>query len=342
MRVIEIRDRFGLENLTLSERPEPVPGPGQVRLGMLAASLNYRDLLTVQGAYNPKQPLPLIPCSDGVGEVLAVGSGVTRVAVGNRVCPIFAQDWISGRPTAGRLRSTLGGPLDGTLAEEMIVSEQGLVHVPEHLTDEEASALPCAAVTAWSAVAVHGELIAGQTVLVLGTGGVSLFALQFARTLGARVIVTSSSDEKLARARELGAWQTINYASTPDWARQVKRMTDGEGVDLVVEIGGAGTLKNSLAAVRFGGRVSLVGNLAGGIAELNVIPIFMRQVRVQGMLVGDREGFESMNRAIEAHQLRPVIDRSFPLEQTREALEWMAGGKHFGKICVRIREESGA
>jgi len=340
MRVVEIRDRFGLENLAVVERPEPAPGPGQVLLRMRAASLNYRDLLTVQGAYNPKQPLPLIPCSDGVGQVESLGPEVTRFAVGDRVCPIFAQDWISGRPTPGRLRSTLGGPLDGTLAERMIASERGLVRAPDHLTDEEAAALPCAAVTAWSAVAVHGEVRAGQTVLVLGTGGVSLFALLFARTLGARVIVTSSSDEKLARASELGAWQTVNYVNTPDWARQVRRMTGGEGVDLVVEIGGAGTLKDSVGAVRFGGRISLVGNLAGGVAELNVIPIFMRQVRVQGLLVGDRESFETMNRAIEAHRLKPVIDRVFPLEQSRDALERMAGGEHFGKICIRIPGDS--
>ena len=304
---------------------------------MRAASLNFRDLLTVRGQYNPRQPLPLIPCSDGVGEVVATGRGVSQVEVGDRVSPIFAQEWLSGQPTRSALASTLGGPLDGTLAEFMVLSEQGVVRVPEHLTDEEAASLPCAALTAWSALVTQGSLKAGDTVLVQGTGGVSIFALQFANLLGARVIVTSSSDEKLARARKLGAWETINYMTVPEWGKRALELTGGNGVDVVVEVGGAGTLARSLQAVRFGGQISLIGILAGASAELSVIPILMRGVRVQGILVGHCDGFEAMNGAIAEHRLRPVVDRVFPLEQVREALEHMAGGKHFGKICLRVR-----
>jgi len=334
LRVIEIRQRFGLQSLLLGERPDPEPGEGQILLRMRAASLNYRDLLTVKGHYNPKQPLPLIPCSDGVGEVLATGPGASRFVPGDRVSPIFAQRWLSGKPVPERLRSTLGGPLDGTLAELMLLHEDGAVRVPGHLTDEEAAALPCAAVTAWSAVAIHGEVKAGDVVLVQGTGGVSIFALQFSRMTGARVIVTSSSDRKLERARELGAWETINYRETPDWGRRAKKLTGGDGVDLVVEVGGAGTLAQSLAAVRFGGRIGLIGNLAGAETQLNLISILMRQIRVQGILVGDREGFESMNRAIAANSIRPVVDRVFPVEQARQGLEHLEAGRHFGKVCL--------
>ena len=337
MRVVELCGAFGTENLCLADRPRPEPDAGQVLLSMRAASLNFRDLLTVRGQYNPRQPLPLIPCSDGVGEVVATGRGVSQVEVGDRVSPIFAQDWLSGQPTRSALASTLGGPLDGTLAELMVLSEQGVVRVPEHLTDEEAASLPCAALTAWSALVTQGSLKAGDTVLVQGTGGVSIFALQFANLLGARVIVTSSSDEKLARARKLGAWETINYRTVPEWGKRALELTGGNGVDVVVEVGGAGTLARSLQAVRFGGQISLIGILAGASAELSVIPILMRGVRVQGILVGHRDGFEAMNGAIAEHRLRPVVDRVFPLEQVRDALEHMADGKHFGKICLRLR-----
>jgi NADPH:quinone reductase-like Zn-dependent oxidoreductase len=336
MKVIEIRDAFGLEHLTVAERPDPAPGPGQVLLRMRAASLNYRDLLTVNGHYNPKQPLPLIPCSDGVGEVVAAGKGVTRVRRGERVIPIFAQRWLAGEPTPETGRSTLGGPLDGTLAELMVVDEQGLVHAPEHLSDEECATLPCAALTAWSALVVRGSLHAGQTLLVQGTGGVSIFALQLGQLLGARVIVTSSSDEKLERAIELGAWAGINYKQQVEWGKEVRRITDGEGVDQIIEVGGGGTLAQSLAAVRMGGRISVIGILAGVATEINVIPILMQQIRVEGVFVGHREGFESMNRSIALHRMHPVVDRVFGLEETREALERMASGKHFGKICIKL------
>jgi len=336
VRVIEIQKGFGLDHLVATDRPVPEPGPRQVLVRMRAVALNYRDLLTVGGQYNPKQPLPLIPCSDGVGEVAAVGTGVERIGEGDRVIPIFAQRWISGAPTREKLRSTLGGPLDGTLAEYVLLPEEGVVRAPSHLEDEEAASLPCSAVTAWNALVGERPVKAGDTVLVQGTGGVSIFGLQLAQLLGARVIVTSSSPEKIERARELGAWETINYHEDPEWGRTARRLTGGEGVDLVVEVGGAETLTQSLDAVAVGGQISLVGNLTGGVVQLNIIPIFMRQVRLQGVLVGHREALEEMNRAIEAHAMRPVIDRVFPFAETRQAFEYMSTGRHFGKICIRF------
>lgn len=336
MRAIEIQGAFGLENLALVERPDPRPGPGQALVRLRAASLNFRDLLTVEGKYNPKQKLPLIPCSDGAGEVVEVGEGVTRVKAGDRVCTVFAQKWLAGRPTRERLRSTLGGPLDGTLAELAVFDQEGLVRTPDVLTDEEAATLPCAAVTAWSALVTEGNLTAGDTVLVQGTGGVSLFALQLAKILGARVIATSSSDEKLARVRAMGADETINYDELPLWGARARELTGGNGVDHVVEVGGAGTLQQSLQATRFGGTISLIGNLAGTKTELLLTHVFMQKIRLQGILVGDRESFEAMNRAIAQNGLKPVIDCVFPLEEAPAAFAHMAAGGHFGKIVVQI------
>jgi NADPH:quinone reductase-like Zn-dependent oxidoreductase len=336
VRVVEIREQFGLENLALRERPQQEPEPGQVRLRMGAASLNARDLMMLRGQYNPRQPLPLVPGSDGVGEVVALGRGVERIKIGDRVAPIFAQGWISGRPDREKIRSTLGGPLDGTFAEEMLVGAESVVKVPDHLSDEEAATLPTAAVTAWNALVGLGTLGPGQTVLIQGTGGVSIFALQFARLLGARVILTSSSDEKLERARALGAAETINYVSFEDWGRRARELSGADGVDLVVEVGGAGTLEQSLAAVRPGGQISLIGVLSGAESKLSVIPMFMKQVRLQGILVGSRETFCEMNRAIAAHQLRPAVSKIFAFDDVRDALEHLDRGLHFGKICLRI------
>lgn len=335
MRTIELRG-WGLDHLALAERPEPAPGPGQVVVRVRAASLNYRDLLLVHGLYNPKQKLPIVPCSDGAGEVVAVGEGVARVRGGDRVCPTFHQAWLAGEPTRERLRATLGSPLDGTLSELMLVGEEGLVAVPEHLTDEEAATLPCAALTAWNALVTEGKVVAGDTVLVQGTGGVSIFALQLGVLLGARVIVTSSSDAKLARARELGAWEGINYKQVPAWGVRARELTGGRGVDHVVEVGGAGTFEQSLQALRPGGTLSLIGVLAGAALELRLTAIQMRMLRVQGLLVGHRDSFEAMNRALAHHRLRPVVDRVFPLEEARAAFEHMQAGAHFGKIVVRV------
>ena len=335
MKVVEIKGSFGIENLAVTERQRPGPvGPGQVLLRMRAASLNFRDLLTVRGLYNPKQPLPLIPCSDGVGEVVEAGPGVTRAKAGDRVATCFFQRWCAGRPTAEKAVSTLGGPLDGTLAEYLLLGEGGVVQVPAHLTDAEGAALPCAALTAWSALVTQGDVKPGDSVLVQGTGGVALFALQFAKLLGARVAVISGSEDKLARAMALGADHGINYKTTPRWSKAVREWTGGAGVDHVVEVGGAGTLQESLQAVGLGGQVSLIGVLAGASKDLNILPILMKNVRVQGIFVGHREGFEAMNRAISQHGLRPVVDGIFPLERVREAFQRMERGEHFGKICL--------
>lgn len=336
MKSFVIQDQFGVEHLTMEERELGAPRRGEVRLKMKAASLNYRDLLMVRGHYNPKQPLPLIPCSDGVGIVEAIGEGVTRVAVGDRVCPIFAQKWLSGEPSHTTSRSTLGGPLDGTLTESMIVSEEGLVVVPDYLTDAEAATLPCAALTAWSALVTLGQIKAGDSVLLQGTGGVSIFALQFAKMLGARVIITSSSDEKLERARALGADDTINYKKDLKWGQTARALVGKRGVDHIVEVGGAGTLKQSLRAVRTGGQISMIGVLSGVASEVNVLPILMQQIRIQGIFVGHRDGFEAMNRAMELHQIRPVVDHIAAFEETPKAFQHMASGAHFGKICIAI------
>jgi len=334
MRAFEIQGSFGLDNLRLTERPDPVPGPGQVLLKMRSASLNYRDLLMVRGHYNPRQPLPLIPCSDGVGVVTDVGEGVSRVSVGDRVASCFFQTWIDGPPTAGKLVGTLGGPLDGMLADQVVLSADGVVLAPEHLSDVEAATLPCAALTAWSALIEQGEVGADDTVLVQGTGGVSIFALQIGRALGARVIVTSSSEAKLRRATDLGAWKTINYTENPSWGKIVRQLTDAIGVDHVVEVGGAGTLEQSLRAVRVGGQVSVIGVLSGISSELNIIPILMQNIRLQGILVGSRNGFERMNQHLVKHQIQPVVDCVFPFSDAHEAFRHMASGAHFGKIAI--------
>jgi NADPH:quinone reductase-like Zn-dependent oxidoreductase len=335
MKVYEIRERFGLDALTLTERPQPQPGPQEVLVRLKAASLNYRDLLVVKGQYNPKMPLPRIPLSDAAGEVVALGPGVSRVKVGQRVAALFMQKWISGELDEIKAKSALGGAIDGLLAEYAVLHEEGLVHVPDHLSFEEAATLPCAAVTAWHGLVTEGHIKPGDTVLLQGTGGVSLFALQFARLAGARVLITSSSNEKLERARKLGAAEGINYKETPEWGDKARELTGGRGVDHVVEVGGAGTLGQSLRAVRMGGQISLIGVLSGP-GQVNPTPILMKNVRVQGIFVGSREMFEAMNRAITANQLRPVIDRVFPFAEAVQAFRYMESAAHFGKICIRM------
>lgn len=336
MKAFALQGSFGLDALRPMDLPDPKPGPGQIVLRMKAASLNFRDLLMAKGLYNPKLPLPLVPLSDGVGEVIGVGEGVTRVKAGDRVCPIFHQRWIDGEISWAKTKGALGGELPGVLSEQVLLDQEGVVAVPPHLTDEEAATLPCATVTAWNALFAASHLKAGDTVLVQGTGGVSIAALQLARLAGARVIVTSSSDEKLERARSLGAAETINYRTTPDWDTQALSLTGGAGVDHVIEVGGAGTLARTLRAVRIGGRVSLIGVLSGGSSELNLFPFLMKQICAQGIFVGSRAMFEDMNRAIAASGLRPVVDRVFPFTEIRQALDHMASGGHFGKIALRF------
>jgi NADPH:quinone reductase-like Zn-dependent oxidoreductase len=314
----QLQDQWSIDALALIDRPQPHPGRGEVLLRMRAASLNYRDLVVLRRGYGPQTgELPLVPVSDGCGVVAEVGQGVTRVAVGDRVCPSFFQGGKS-----------LGGPLDGVLQQSMILAESFLFKVPEHLADEEAAALPCAALTAWSAIVVEGRVKPGDSVLVQGTGGVSLFALQFARLCGARVTVVSGSDAKLERAKALGAERGINYRTTPEWGKETG------GHDVVVEIGGAQSLPQSLRAVRAGGTICLIGVVSGQSMALPLGPIFTRRVRLQGIRVGTPAEFESMLRAVEQHRLQPVVDRVFAFDELRAALEYLASGAHFGKICL--------
>jgi NADPH:quinone reductase-like Zn-dependent oxidoreductase len=336
MKAYEIQ-AFGFESLKLVDYPEPKLAGGQVLLKMRAWSLNFRDLMVAKGQYNPKLKMPAVPLSDGVGEVVQTGEGVSRVKVGDRVAAAFMPRWISGEINETKARSALGGGgPEGMLAQFVAINEEGVVHVPDHLTDQQAATLPCAAVTAWHALVPQGHVKSGDTVLVLGTGGVSIFALQFARLHGARVIATSSSDEKLAKAKKLGASDGINYKTTPAWEKSVLELTDGRGVDFVVEVGGAGTLTQSMKAVRPGGQISLIGVLSGGAGQINPLPILMRGIRVQGIFVGSREMFEAMNRAITLHRLEPVVDRVFPFAEAVEAFRYMETAAHFGKVAIKI------
>lgn len=334
MKIIELREGWGPENLVAAERPDPSPGPGQVMLRLKAAAINYRDYLMIQGGYGSTAgTLPLIPLSDGVGEVVEIGDGVTRVAVGDRVCPTFFQDWVSGPPNEAALATALGGPLDGVLCEMMVLSEDGVVKVPAKLDDDAAATLPCAGLTAWNAVVGQGGVGKGDLVLIQGTGGVSIFALQFAKMLGCETVITSKSDAKLERARELGADYTINYAATPDWGKAARKLA-GRRVDLVVDVGGAKTLAESLRALGVGGRIAMMGVLSGAMAQLPIASIVMRAVRLQGITVGSRADFEAMNAAIAEHDIRPVVDRAFGFDELRAALDHLEGQSHFGKICL--------
>lgn len=339
MKVMEMRDDWGVEHIVPADRPEPEPGPGEVKLRMLAASLNYRDFVMTQRGYGRKSgALPLVPISDGAGEVVAIGEDVDRVAVGDLVCPIFSQNWFHGTFAADTWKGTLGGPLDGVMQEVMVLSQEGVVKAPAHLDAVEAATLPCAAVTAWNAVVAQGGVKAGDRVLVQGTGGVSLFALQFAKMHGAVVIATSSSDEKLERVRAMGADEIINYRTTPDWRKAVREFTGGSGVDLIVEVGGAGTLASSIGAVRPSGTVALIGVLAGGVGELNLGPVVTRNIRLQGITVGSRAIFEDMVRAMQLHGTRPTVDADnmFAFEDVGRAITALSAGKHFGKVCSRF------
>jgi len=335
MRAFEVRESFGIDSLAPIELPLPSPGEDEIVLKVRAVSLNYRDLLVVKGLYNPRISLPFVPLSDAAGEVVAVGERVRRVKVGDRVAGIFMQEWLAGELTESKGKSSLGGGAKGVLAEYVVLHEDGVVKFPDHLSFEEASTLPCAGVTAWHATIENG-IRPGDDVLLLGTGGVSVFALQFCLLSGARVIITSSSDEKLQRARKLGAAHGINYRTAADWEKSVLEFTGGAGVDLVVEVGGAGTLTRSIKAVRTGGRISLIGVLTGASGEINSPPIIMKGIRLQGIYVGSRQMLEAMNRAVRSSGLHPVIDRVFAFEEVHEALKYMESGSHFGKICLKI------
>jgi len=327
---------FGLDNLRLVARDLPEPGPGEIRLRLEAASLNRRDLLLVEGIYNPKQKLPVIPCSDGAGTVEAVGSGVTRVKPGDRVALHFFTGWISGEPTTEKLATALGGPGgDGTLATHMNVSSEAVVKIPDAIDTATAATLPCAALTAWSAIVELGRVRPGDTVVIQGTGGVSLFALQFAVRAGAKVIATTSSPERAEILRRLGAAHVIDYRRTPKWGAVARDLAGGR-IDLVVEVGGAETLDQSVRFVRPGGTVALIGVLSGNMATFNLSLAVMRQVRLQGVTCGDREAFEAMLRSIAVAPVDPVIDSRFPLAEAPAAFARMKRNDHVGKILIDL------
>ena len=336
MNAWQITSDGGIDALSAATLPTVQPGHGEILVRVRAVSLNYRDLLHVLG-YADQDRWPLVPCSDGAGDVVAVGSGVTRFAVGDKVAGTFFQRWNSGGVSPAVMESALGGRQQGMLAEHVVLSEEGAVAIPTGWTYAQASTLPCAALTAWHALVSKGRVRAGETVLVLGTGGVSLFALQIAKMHGARVILTSSSDEKLSRARAMGADETINYRQFPDWEQRVLELTGGHGVDHVVEVGGAGTFEKSCAAARFGGNVWLIGVLTGFAATVNPITVLFKSLCVQGIYVGSREMFEAMNAAFSTNGLVPVIDREFDFASAREAFRCMQDAGHFGKIVINLR-----
>ncbi|MFV2034553.1 MAG: NAD(P)-dependent alcohol dehydrogenase [Halocynthiibacter sp.] len=333
MKAYEIRSA-GIDALHFCDRDVPGAGPGEVLVRVRACSVNYRDYLNILDPVGRGVPLPRTPNSDGAGEVVEVGEGVTRFCPGDRVIGTFFQRWVSGGITSDVMASAMGGTFEGVLAEYVVLNENGLVAMPAHLTFQEASALPCAALTAWHSLIEMGRLKAGETVLLLGTGGVSVLALQFAVLSGAKVIITSSSDEKLARARTMGAWRTINYKTNPDWEKAVLEITGGVGVDHVVEVGGAGTVERSVEAVRVGGTIGMIGVLTKG--TLNATAVMRKSIRLQGIYVGSRCMFENMNKAIVAHEMRPVIDRTFALADARDAFHCMAEAAHFGKIVITL------
>jgi NADPH:quinone reductase-like Zn-dependent oxidoreductase len=335
MKAYRLHAPYGFDALRAVELPEPRPGPGEVLVRVRAVSLNYRDLLIVKGEYSRHLDVPLTICSDGAGEVAAVGPGVTRFKPGEQVVASFFQDWLDGPVTDAVRRSALGGAIDGMLAEHVVLREDGLLPIPDGLSFEAAACLPCAGVTAWAALHTGEPLRPGDTVLVQGSGGVSIFALQFARLLGARVIATSGHEEKRARLAAMGADATINYRMTPEWDREVLALTGGAGVDRVVEVGGAGTLVRSLRSLRVGGLVAVIGVLSGK-GGLDPVYIIARSARLHGISVGPRSMFEAMNRLIVERGVQPVIDKVFPFAETHAALRHMEAGAHFGKICVKV------
>ena len=325
----------GIDSLRLVERPDPVPGSRQVLVRVRATSLNYRDLITLEGQSARAAPKPdLIPLSDGAGEVVAVGPGVTRVKRGDRVAGCFMQRWVGGAIDESAQASAMGGAIDGMLSELAVLEEDGVVHLPRHLSFEEGATLPCAGVTAWHALVEIGTIKAGDIVLVQGSGGVSIFALQFARMFGARVIATSGSPAKAERLKTMGAEAVIDYRATPEWDQEALKLTAGRGVDITVEVGGAGTLPRSFMATRIAGRIAVIGLLTGAGAQVDPMPILRRNLRVQGLYVGNRQMFEAMNRAIEAGGLKPVIDKVFAFAEAKDAYRHMKSQNHFGKIVI--------
>ena len=334
MKAWELVSGGGVDTLNLAERDVPKPGPGQVLVRVHASSINYRDLTTIEDPIPRKVRFPLVPNSDGAGEVIELGDGVSRFKAGDKVCGCFFQTWQDGFITQRDMVNALGGTLDGMLAEYVVLNENGLVAMPSHMSYQEAATLPCSPVTAWNSMVECGRLKAGDTVLLLGTGGVSIVALQFAKMMGLRSIITSSSDEKLERARALGASETVNYKQNPDWETAVLDLTDGQGVDHTVEVGGAGTLEKSVLSTRVGGSIGLIGVLTGG--QINPTSIMRKSIRLQGIYVGSRRMFEDMNRAMQQHEIHPVIDQAFELGDAKAAYHAMRAAGHFGKLVVTV------
>ncbi|MDA3647028.1 NAD(P)-dependent alcohol dehydrogenase [Saccharopolyspora indica] len=332
MRYFSLSEFTGAAGLRRGDREPPRPGLRQVLVRLRAWSLNHRDLLIAENRYGPEVRPGVVPLSDGAGEVVEVGAEVSRWRTGDRVIGIFLPNWISGEARAESFAAALGGSADGVLTEYAVFDEQALVAAPEHLSFAEAATLPCAAVTAWQAVVEVGGGRPGQQVLTLGSGGVSVFAVQLARALGVRVVATSSSDEKLARLAELGAAELVNYREVPEWGKDVAARTGG-GVDNVIEVGGAGTLPQSLRAVRPGGRISVIGVLEAG-PGISPVPLLRKALRLQGVYVGSREMFEALNRTLVQHRLHPVVDRVFPFSEAEQAYRYFATQQHFGKVVI--------
>ncbi|MEM8798830.1 MAG: NAD(P)-dependent alcohol dehydrogenase [Pseudomonadota bacterium] len=334
---VELKDKFGFDSLVKVVRPREKPGglgSNEVRVKICATSVNYRDLLIISGMYNPKLKLPIVPLSDGAGVVTEVGEGVTKWAVGDRVIPAFHQNWNAGAPTREKLEYSLGSPLDGVCIEERVFPAGGLLGCPDHLSFREAASLPCAAVTAWTSLIREAALQPGETVVIQGTGGVALFALQFAKLMGAWVILLSSSDEKLERGQALGADYALNYRSTPEWAGPVREITHGQGADVIIELGGTKTLEQSLKAIAIGGRIPVIGVLSGAAVTLPLTRILMQHVKLQGITVGSHEDASAMLAAIDMHKLHPVLDQNFGFFDVHGALMALGAGKHFGKMTL--------
>ena len=332
MKAYQLTPNGGIQGIVPVDRPDPTPGPGTLLIRVRAASLNYRDLLLAR-----RTQQPVIPLSDGAGEVLAVGDGATGFAVGDRVAGCFFLHWPDGEIRPEYIRAALGGgSVDGMLAERVVLPADAVVRVPDYLTDAEAATLPCAAVTAWNALFVQARTRPGQAVLLLGTGGVSIAALQLGHLAGLRTIVTSSSDAKLERARALGADATVNYATHADWERVVLELTGGRGVDLVLEVAGAATFPKSMAATRLGGDIVLIGALAHGGADPGTAPLVGRNIRATRVYVGSRVMFEDLLRALELRQVRPVIDRKFPFDEAVAAYRYLESQAHVGKVVIQV------
>ena len=325
----------GIDALDLADAPEPAPGPKQVLVRVRATSLNYRDVLTVEGRYRGVPGRPgLVPLSDGAGEVVGLGSEVTSLQVGDRVAGNFFQTWHGGAWRGDHIPSAMGGGRDGMLSELVVLEEGGTVKLPAGYNFEEGATLPCAALTAWNSVVTHGALGKDETLLVQGTGGVSVFALQIARALGARVLATSSSAAKIERLAGMGASASVNYRDNPDWEKAILALTDKRGVDLVVEVGGAGTLEKSIRALAHCGRIMLVGVLAGGTQAANPFGLAMKNATLRGIYVGSSAEFAAMNRFFEQHAIKPVIDRVFPFEDAKAAYAHLKSGAHYGKVVI--------